>query len=71
MTLQNAADGADGVNVAGKKDHVVDGTNSTSNEYETPAPQSSTYSSSLKDRIRHHYELASDYYYSLWYKHMF
>ena len=30
-----------------------------------PLPDGST-SMTLKERIRHHYELASDYYYSLW-----
>lgn len=36
-------------------------------DYETPAPLPITSFSALKDRIRQHYELASDYYYSLWY----
>ena len=35
-------------------------------EYETPAPEPFSSFAALKDRIRHHYELASDYYYSLW-----
>ena len=67
MTLQNAAEGSD---VVEKKDHAVDGTKDPSSQYETPAPQSSTQLRTLKERIRHHYELASDYYYSLWYVDM-
>jgi tocopherol O-methyltransferase len=70
MTLQNAADGADDVDVVEKKDHAAKGTKDISSEYETPAPLSSTHLSTLKDRIRDHYEVASDYYYSLWYIHM-
>lgn len=36
------------------------------NQYEAPAPEPLTSFSALKDRIRHHYELASDYYLALW-----
>ena len=35
--------------------------------YEIPPPEPSSSFASLKDRIRHHYEVCSDYYYSLWY----
>ena len=35
--------------------------------YEIPPPESSASFAALKDRIKHHYEIASDYYYSLWY----
>ena len=70
MTLQNPADRTDVVNVADKKDHAAEKTKDISSDFETPAPQSPTRLSTLKDRIRHHYELASDYYYSLWYIHM-
>lgn len=35
--------------------------------YEIPLPESSASFAALKDRIKHHYEIASDYYYSLWY----
>ena len=35
-------------------------------KYETPQPEPVASYAVLKDRIRHHYELASDYYYSLW-----
>lgn len=34
--------------------------------YEVPAYEAHSSFAALKDRIRHHYELASDYYYSLW-----
>ena len=37
------------------------------NKYEIPEPEPFISFNALKDRIRHHYELASDYYYSLWY----
>lgn len=37
-----------------------------SNKYETPAPEPVTSFTALKARIRHHYELASDYYLALW-----
>jgi len=36
-------------------------------KYETPAPEPFISFNALKDRIRHHYEICSDYYYSLWY----
>ena len=35
--------------------------------YETPAPELSSSFAELKDRIKRHYEICSDYYYSLWY----
>ena len=35
-------------------------------QYDLPAYEQHASSASLKERIRHHYELASDYYYSLW-----
>lgn len=35
-------------------------------QYEVPAVETHSSFDSLKQRIRHHYELASDYYYSLW-----
>lgn len=34
--------------------------------YEVPKVEEHSSFAALKDRIRHHYELASDYYYSLW-----
>lgn len=34
--------------------------------YETPSPEPFTSFGALKDRIKRHYELCSDYYYSLW-----
>lgn len=41
--------------------------NDLGNKYEIPEPEPFISFNALKDRIRHHYELASDYYYSLWY----
>jgi hypothetical protein len=38
-------------------------------KYEIPEAEPFISFAALKDRIRHHYELASDYYYSLWYPH--
>ncbi|EKD19943.1 methyltransferase domain-containing protein [Drepanopeziza brunnea f. sp. 'multigermtubi' MB_m1] len=38
--------------------------------YEIPEPEPFVSFNALKDRIRHHYELASDYYYSLWGEHI-
>ena len=38
-------------------------------DYEIPLPEPSDSFAALKDRIKHHYEIASDYYYSLWYVH--
>ena len=35
-------------------------------KFEVPAYEEPLSYDSLKQRIRHHYELASDYYYSLW-----
>ncbi|KAL8660726.1 MAG: hypothetical protein Q9202_006276 [Teloschistes flavicans] len=35
-----------------------------------PEPQNSSSFTSLKDRIRHHYELASEHYHSLWGEHI-
>lgn len=37
------------------------------NHYEIPAPEPSPSFAGLKDRIKRHYEICSDYYYSLWY----
>jgi tocopherol O-methyltransferase len=34
--------------------------------HDIPAYEAHASSITLKERIRHHYELASDYYYSLW-----
>ena len=38
-----------------------------SQDYEIPAPLPSTSMNALKERIKYHYEVCSDYYYSLWY----
>lgn len=39
-------------------------------QYPTPEPEPMSSFAALKDRIRHHYELASDYYFSLWGEHI-
>lgn len=39
-------------------------------EYEIPEPEPFISFNALKERIRHHYELASDYYCSLWGEHI-
>ena len=35
-------------------------------QYDVPEFEAHSSVTTLKERIRHHYELASDYYYSLW-----
>jgi tocopherol O-methyltransferase len=39
-------------------------------EYSIPTPAPFASFSALKDRIKHHYEVSSDYYYSLWGEHI-
>ncbi|KAI4115021.1 MAG: hypothetical protein LQ338_007922, partial [Usnochroma carphineum] len=41
-----------------------------SKQYQTPPTEPVTSFTALKDRIKQHYELASDYYYSLWGEHI-
>lgn len=41
-------------------------TDDISAQYETPDPEPIISFTALKDRIRHHYDICSDYYYSLW-----
>jgi len=41
-------------------------THDVGDDYETPTTEPHGSFDALKGRIRHHYELASDYYYSLW-----
>lgn len=64
-------------NNSSEKDHIIMADVSASREkdtkvkekiedYEIPEPEPFISFNALKDRIRHHYELASDYYYSLW-----
>ncbi|MCJ1393329.1 hypothetical protein MMC18_006201 [Xylographa bjoerkii] len=48
----------------------ISSTPDVSTKYETPPPQEFTSFEALKGRIRHHYELCSDYYYSLWGEHI-
>lgn len=42
------------------------GSKEVGDEYEIPIAAPFTTFNALKDRIRHHYEMCSDYYYSLW-----
>lgn len=39
-----------------------------SNQYDTPLGLAHTTMTALKDRIKLHYDLASDYYLNLWYE---
>ncbi|KAL8836145.1 MAG: hypothetical protein Q9170_003038 [Blastenia crenularia] len=41
-----------------------------SQQYPPPAPEPMTSFAALKDRIKYHYDNASDYYYSLWGEHV-
>ncbi|KAL8628093.1 hypothetical protein Q9189_006197 [Teloschistes chrysophthalmus] len=41
-----------------------------SEQYGTPSPEQNSSIAFLKERIRHHYEQASEYYYSLWGEHI-
>ncbi|KAL8724943.1 MAG: hypothetical protein Q9181_006603 [Wetmoreana brouardii] len=43
---------------------------SIAKQYEIPPPEPIASSTALKDRIRYHYEIASDYYYTLWGEHI-
>lgn len=45
---------------------TVDSQEHAGDKYEVPAYEEHSSFAALKGRIRHHYELASDYYYSLW-----
>ncbi|CZS94394.1 related to tocopherol O-methyltransferase [Rhynchosporium graminicola] len=49
---------------------IVDEKADVSAKYDIPEPEPFISFNALKDRIRHHYELASDYYYSLWGEHI-
>ena len=44
----------------------INGEQHIGDKFEVPAYEEPLSYDSLKQRIRHHYELASDYYYSLW-----
>ena len=43
------------------------GVHNIGDDYEIPAPLPPPSMSALKERIKYHYEICSDYYYSLWY----
>lgn len=49
-------------------EHPIPSTNEDklSSQYQTPPPEPIISFAGLKDRVRQHYELASDYYYNLW-----
>jgi hypothetical protein len=46
-----------------------DETTDLSKQYDTPLGLAHTTMQALKDRIKLHYDLASDYYLNLWYAH--
>ena len=45
----------------------VSETRDIGDDYEIPPAEPSASFAGLKDRIKRHYEICSDYYYSLWY----
>lgn len=45
----------------------VDTSHDLSSQYGSLPPEPFTSFNALKDRIKHHYEICSEYYYSLWY----
>lgn len=47
--------------------HTVDETTELSKKYDTPMGLAHDTMQALKDRIKTHYDLASEYYLSLWY----
>ena len=48
------------------QDQTPNGATHIGDKYEVPAYEPHSSFDTLKQRIRQHYELASDYYYSLW-----
>ena len=57
----------DGQSVAPQFNNLNNETHDISEDYEIPTPLPSTSMSALKERIKRHYEICSDYYYTLWY----
>lgn len=49
---------------------IVDEKTVVGDDYDIPEPPPFVSFDALKGRIRHHYELASDYYYRLWGEHI-
>lgn len=45
---------------------TIDVSHDISSQYGTPPAEPFTSFNALKDRIKHHYEVCSEYYYSLW-----
>lgn len=59
-TTQRAPDGVEAIKTSDEKTAL-------SQEYDTPMGLAHTTMTVLKDRIKQHYDLASDYYLNLWY----
>ncbi|KAK5206526.1 hypothetical protein LTR41_007964 [Exophiala xenobiotica] len=57
-------------NTSNKPSSSADDETHVGDQFEVPAYEPHPSSTTLKERIRHHYELASDYYYSLWGQHI-
>ncbi|KAK5566810.1 hypothetical protein LTR43_007409 [Exophiala xenobiotica] len=57
-------------NTSNKTSSSADDETHVGDQFEVPAYEPHPSSTTLKERIRHHYELASDYYYSLWGQHI-
>ena len=60
----------DNVNADAQSQPHVSRAQHVGDDYEIPPPETSVSFSGLKDRIKRHYEVCSDYYYSLWYVHV-
>jgi len=54
------------VQAAAREAQASDPSKDVSDKFEIPAPEPFISFNALKDRIRHHYEVCSDYYYSMW-----
>lgn len=65
MTAATDAPIRNGQNNNGGEGTVAEGTD-LSKQYETPMGLAHTTMQALKDRIKLHYDLASDYYLNLW-----
>lgn len=50
-----------------QKSPIVTQAEDIGDNYEIPPPEPFSSFAGLKDRIKLHYEICSDYYYSLWY----
>jgi len=54
------------IQVAAREAQASDPAKDVGDKFEIPAPEPFISFNALKDRIRHHYEVCSDYYYSMW-----